>query len=35
MGPLAITPKLIGINSNGETKVWANENFGLNTIPEN
>lgn len=28
--PAAITDKMIGFNKSGQTKVWVNENFGMN-----
>lgn len=30
MGPLHINPELIGVNSQGEIKVWVNENWAVN-----
>lgn len=28
--PAAITDKMLGFNKRGQTKVWINENFGMN-----
>ena len=30
-GPLEVTDKMIGFNTQGQTKVWINERFGLNS----
>ena len=30
MGLFEITEDMVGVNTDGEVKVWLNENFGLN-----